>query len=47
MNGNLNKGAWKTMENTWSNALKNGQSVKCKDRANIFGLADSAGQVYC
>jgi len=24
MDGNLNKGAWKKMENTWANALKDG-----------------------
>ncbi|EKT4465056.1 DNA/RNA non-specific endonuclease [Pseudomonas putida] len=27
MNGNLNKGAWKAMENTWTSALKQGQTV--------------------
>jgi filamentous hemagglutinin len=30
MNGNLNKGAWKTMENEWSSALKEGKSVSVK-----------------
>lgn len=30
MNGNLNKGAWKTMENKLASALKNGQSVSVK-----------------
>ncbi|HDQ4061638.1 TPA: DNA/RNA non-specific endonuclease, partial [Pseudomonas aeruginosa] len=30
MNGNLNKGAWKSMENTWSSALKQGQMVSVK-----------------
>ncbi|UYA58690.1 Putative large exoprotein involved in heme utilization or adhesion of ShlA/HecA/FhaA family [Pectobacterium sp. F1-1] len=27
MDGNLNKGAWKQMENTWANALKDGKAV--------------------
>ncbi|CNL81833.1 DNA/RNA non-specific endonuclease [Yersinia aldovae] len=27
MDGNLNKGAWKQMENTWANALKDGKKV--------------------
>ncbi|MDI6536888.1 hemagglutinin repeat-containing protein [Pantoea ananatis] len=27
MDGNLNKGAWKQMENTWANALKDGNKV--------------------
>lgn len=27
MNGNLNKGAWKQMENSWANALKDGKKV--------------------
>jgi len=27
MDGNLNKGAWKKMENTWANALKDGKKV--------------------
>ncbi|XSB70370.1 DNA/RNA non-specific endonuclease [Xanthomonas translucens pv. undulosa] len=30
MNANLNKGAWKAMENSWSSALKEGKSVKVK-----------------
>ncbi|WP_218187062.1 DNA/RNA non-specific endonuclease, partial [Pseudomonas sp. 21C1] len=30
MNGNLNKGAWKTMENQWASALKEGKSVGVK-----------------
>ncbi|ELY4677668.1 hemagglutinin repeat-containing protein, partial [Cronobacter turicensis] len=30
MNGNLNKGAWKQMENTWVTALKEGKQVKVK-----------------
>ncbi len=28
MDGNLNKGEWKKMETTWSNALKEGKTVK-------------------
>jgi len=28
MNANLNKGAWKQMENTWGKALKDGKKVK-------------------
>jgi len=30
MNGNLNKGVWKTMENAWADALKEGKSVRVK-----------------
>lgn len=30
MNGNLNKGAWKAMENSWASALKQGQTVGVK-----------------
>lgn len=30
MNGNLNKGAWKRMENQWASALKEGKSVGVK-----------------
>lgn len=30
MNGNLNKGAWKSMENAWTKALKNGKPVNVK-----------------
>ena len=30
MNGNLNKGEWKIMENTWAAALKEGKSVSVK-----------------
>ncbi|WP_330993516.1 DNA/RNA non-specific endonuclease, partial [Pluralibacter gergoviae] len=30
MDGNLNKGAWKSMENTWGNALKDGKKVEVK-----------------
>jgi filamentous hemagglutinin len=28
MNGNLNQGAWKTMENEWAKALGQGKKVK-------------------
>lgn len=28
MGGNLNKGAWKSMENSWSNAFKDGKNVE-------------------
>ncbi|HDX5555830.1 TPA: DNA/RNA non-specific endonuclease, partial [Escherichia coli] len=28
MDGNLNKGAWKSMENTWAKALSEGKDVK-------------------
>ncbi|WOP23619.1 hypothetical protein R0I01_02395 [Bacillus pumilus] len=31
MNGILNKGEWKKLENTWLNALKNGDEVKVKN----------------
>ena len=30
MNGNLNKGTWKAMENTWASALKEGKQVSVK-----------------
>ncbi|WP_204923296.1 DNA/RNA non-specific endonuclease [Pseudomonas syringae] len=30
MNGNLNKGVWKFMENKWASALKEGKSVDVK-----------------
>ncbi|MEN7460489.1 DNA/RNA non-specific endonuclease [Pantoea dispersa] len=30
MSGNLNKGAWKQMENTWASALKEGKQVNVK-----------------
>ncbi|EII58152.1 putative hemagglutinin [Escherichia coli 3.3884] len=30
MDGNLNKGVWKQMENTWANALKDGKQVNVK-----------------
>ncbi|WP_239327109.1 DNA/RNA non-specific endonuclease [Snodgrassella gandavensis] len=30
MNSNLNRGAWKQMENTWAKALKDGKNVKVK-----------------
>ena len=30
MNGNLNKGEWKVMENIWASALKEGKSVSVK-----------------
>ena len=30
MNGNLNKGTWKSMENTWTSALKEGKQVSVK-----------------
>ncbi|MCI0995141.1 DNA/RNA non-specific endonuclease [Pseudomonas corrugata] len=30
MNGNLNKGVWKAMENAWADALKEGKAVRVK-----------------
>ncbi|WP_392565037.1 DNA/RNA non-specific endonuclease [Orbus wheelerorum] len=30
MNANLNRGAWKQMENTWAKALQNGKSVNVR-----------------
>jgi len=30
-NGNLNKGAWKVMENSWAKAIENGQKVENVD----------------
>ncbi|MBB2802809.1 DNA/RNA non-specific endonuclease, partial [Xanthomonas arboricola] len=39
MNANLNKGAWKSMENEWANALKNGKSVKVKIEPIYSGSA--------
>ena len=37
MNGNLNKGAWKVMENEWASALKKGDSVSVKIEPNYTG----------
>ncbi|WP_244862022.1 DNA/RNA non-specific endonuclease [Siminovitchia terrae] len=37
MNGNLNKGEWKKLENTWANALKQGDGVKVKITPNYKG----------
>ncbi|MGY3718065.1 DNA/RNA non-specific endonuclease [Sutcliffiella cohnii] len=37
MNGNLNKGEWKKLENTWSDALKHGDEVKVKITPNYKG----------
>ncbi|MDD9311759.1 DNA/RNA non-specific endonuclease [Cytobacillus firmus] len=34
MNGNLNKGEWKKLENTWAAALKQGDDVKVKITPN-------------
>lgn len=40
MDGNLNKGAWKQMENTWSKALSDGKEVKVNIQPSYVG--DSA-----
>ncbi|MFM9276543.1 DNA/RNA non-specific endonuclease [Paenibacillus jiagnxiensis] len=37
MNGNLNKGEWKKFENTWADALKQGDEVKVKITPNYKG----------
>lgn len=37
MDGNLNKGAWKKMENTWASALKNGSQVNVKVEPSYSG----------
>ncbi|WP_369815307.1 hemagglutinin repeat-containing protein [Citrobacter sp. CtB7.12] len=37
MDGNLNKGAWKKMENTWANALKDGKQVNVKVEPSYSG----------
>ncbi|HII4322186.1 TPA: hemagglutinin repeat-containing protein [Enterobacter cloacae] len=37
MDGNLNKGAWKQMENTWASALKNGKQVNVKIEPSYTG----------
>jgi len=37
MDGNLNKGAWKKMENTWANALKDGKKVDVKIEPSYSG----------
>ncbi|MEH7643098.1 DNA/RNA non-specific endonuclease, partial [Bacillus pumilus] len=34
MNGNLNKGEWKKLENAWADALQNGDQVKVKITPN-------------
>ncbi|AGK54515.1 DNA/RNA non-specific endonuclease [Bacillus sp. 1NLA3E] len=36
MNGNLNKGEWKKLENTWTDALKLGDDVKVKITPNYM-----------
>lgn len=36
-NANLNLSAWKTMENQWASALKNGQKVSVEIRPNYMG----------
>jgi len=35
--GNLNKGAWKSMENSWANALKDGKNVEVNIQPIYFG----------
>jgi predicted ribonuclease toxin of YeeF-YezG toxin-antitoxin module len=37
MNGNLNKGEWKKLENIWTNAIKEGDEVKVKITPNYLG----------
>ncbi len=37
MNGNLNKGEWKKLENTWANALRQGDEVRVKILPNYMG----------
>ncbi|WP_455853837.1 DNA/RNA non-specific endonuclease [Pantoea endophytica] len=37
MNGNLNKGAWKQMENMWANALKDGKQINVKVEPSYSG----------
>jgi len=37
MNGNLNKGAWKQMENTWAKALSEGKEVKVNIQPSYVG----------
>lgn len=37
MNGNLNKGAWKVMENTWARELREGKDVKVSIRPSYIG----------
>jgi hypothetical protein len=37
MNGNLNKGEWKKIENTWAGAMKQGNEVKVKITPNYKG----------
>ncbi|SDZ06522.1 DNA/RNA non-specific endonuclease, partial [Thermoactinomyces sp. DSM 45892] len=39
MNGNLNKGAWKRMENQWGRSLKNGEKVKVDIKVNYEGTS--------
>ena len=37
MNPNLNKGEWKKLENSWADALKQGDKVKVKITPNYKG----------
>lgn len=39
MDGNLNQGAWKTMENTWADALANGKTVDVNIEAVYSGVS--------
>lgn len=39
MDANLNRGAWKQMENTWANALKDGQQVKVTIEPTYSGVS--------
>ncbi|HEJ7052213.1 DNA/RNA non-specific endonuclease [Serratia marcescens] len=41
MDGNLNKSAWKQMENSWANALKDGKTVD----VNIQPITSASAQV--
>lgn len=38
MDGNLNKGTWKSMDNTWAFALKEGKKVSVKIEPVYSGI---------
>ncbi|GCO83339.1 hemagglutinin-related protein [Escherichia coli] len=46
MDGNLNKGAWKSMENTWAKALSEGKDVKVNIQPSYTGNSVRLDKFY-
>ncbi|HGU3830318.1 TPA: contact-dependent inhibition effector tRNA nuclease [Escherichia coli] len=46
MDGNLNKGAWKSMENTWAKALSEGKDVKVNIQPSYTGNSVRPDKFY-